>query len=634
MIRSLYQILFGILSLPSLVVAQDCLLQVPNDPLKAGLFMPWYVSTAPGSTLPCSQLIQGSEVFVEATITDLVTCELFVYSPLVIDAGTTPAYPILPGILPASNQVVIHIGANGNSVTLIPSYDSNTYYKSSKYKDSMDHGQCVNGLKSYSTKSIFGQFAYCNAPNFFNAINTMIVANSITIPPLGKSNLGDECPSTRHYGVVDQDPSDNVITQYIVTNNNKIAQDYTANRNNLLRIIKNGSDNRLLPNAIDNAVGCLPFEAPDLYDRLVKKPSAALNAIHSALTTQPQALTPSADPMCLVNGQLNLQKTNLFRAGVNQPQLTQLSTQDNINYCNNLINIGIPYFILHQNEFANAQSPDNTANNLLNFLCNRFANTWAQIGCPVLIGKQCPIGITKDANGVAIGNTLTTISSTVPTSSATTVSSSSTSSSTVPTSVTTTSSVAMTTMTVNPLFNFCGTSFNNINCQLPCFMGLNSECPTGNSCFNAPGICAAQTSPTSQPPTYYPPLLSANNFCGISFTEVNCSQPCPNGLQSECTTANYTCFNNPALCPNNKVCAPNNLSLYCGQLCPNGTDGECSPGNMCFSTNQTCDSSTPSSSSGFAGLTFSSPTSNSASYNTNLILCVLSIIFALLNTIN
>ena len=101
MFKAFYTLFLGTLSLSVLTTAQDCLLEVPNDPLNTGLFKPWFVSTAPGSAFPCSQLIQGSEVFVEATITDLATCELFVYSPLVIDAGTTPAFPILPAILPA-----------------------------------------------------------------------------------------------------------------------------------------------------------------------------------------------------------------------------------------------------------------------------------------------------------------------------------------------------------------------------------------------------------------------------------------------------------------------------------------------------------------------------------------------------
>jgi hypothetical protein len=194
----------------------------------------------------------------------------------------------------------------------------------------------------------------------------------------------------------------------------------------------------------------------------------------------------------------------------------------------------------------------------------------------------------------------------------------------------------MTTMTVNPLFNFCGTSFNNINCQLPCFMGLNSECPTGNSCFNTPGICAAQTSPTSQPPTYYPPLLSANNFCGISFIELNCSQTCPNGLQSECTTANYTCFNNPALCPNNKVCGINNSSLTCDQPCPSGFDTQCRYGLLCFSTNTTCYSqSNTTPSSLFGNAEDPKLLVNSAKMqNENLILVCVSLFFIMLNTIN
>ena len=99
----------SLMLLSSFIYSQDCLLQVPNDPLNTGLFKPWFLSTNPISQLPCSQAIIGSEVFVEATIFDITNNSFFVYNPLVIDMGTVPAIPINVGALPQNNIVVIHI---------------------------------------------------------------------------------------------------------------------------------------------------------------------------------------------------------------------------------------------------------------------------------------------------------------------------------------------------------------------------------------------------------------------------------------------------------------------------------------------------------------------------------------------
>jgi hypothetical protein len=51
------------------------------------------------------------------------------------------------------------------------------------------------------------------------------------------------------------------------------------------------------------------------------------------------ALVPSIDPMCLINGEESLEKTNAYRSGVNQPLLQILNNQNNINYCNRTITL-------------------------------------------------------------------------------------------------------------------------------------------------------------------------------------------------------------------------------------------------------------------------------------------------------
>ena len=103
-----------------LVQSQDCFLTVPNDPLNTGLFVPWFVSTNPISQVNCSQLTDGAEVFVEATIFDINNNNFFVYYPLVIDINTEPAVKPDVVALPPNNIVVIHFGINGDTITLLP----------------------------------------------------------------------------------------------------------------------------------------------------------------------------------------------------------------------------------------------------------------------------------------------------------------------------------------------------------------------------------------------------------------------------------------------------------------------------------------------------------------------------------
>ena len=340
--------------------AQDCYLEVPPDPLNTGLFKPWYLSTNPISEVNCTQTQDGTEVFVESTILDLDTGNFYVYNPLVVDKGTQPA--ITPQVisLPVNNTVIINVGANGNSVTLISNGNS------------FQVGNCVNGIPN---GSIFGQVAYCNGKNFFKTVNDLISIGKVIIPPIQNTILGDQCPTTRSFGVVDQDQSDNVITQYILTTDGKVAQDNPFNRKNIpniSKILSNGSDNRLLSDFILTAIGCKPFTAPDLFHKYIFKSSQTLNEIQANLlpyTDPAVALTPAIDPMVLDNGNKSLLKINLYRQGVNQPPLTILRIEDDLNYCNNLNVYGISFLILHRNEFTNFTSPNNQASNLLNFLC-------------------------------------------------------------------------------------------------------------------------------------------------------------------------------------------------------------------------------------------------------------------------
>ena len=504
--------------------AQDCILQVPSDPLNNGLFEPWYISS---NDMTCTQTNNKANAFVEATILDIDTGKFFVYFPLVIDDGKTPTIPPFKAILPLNNIVTLHFGTNGNSLTLKPTLVGT--------KNSVIDGNCVNGLPN---GSIFGQFAYCNAKNFFSKVNQLITTNIITVPPVGLSSAGEECPTTRSYAVVDQDQSDNVLSQYILTNDMTVVQDYPQNRVNVLKIIGNGSDNRLLDIFIDPAIKCVPFKAPDLYDVNIMRSSLALNEIQAntldinLITT---ALVPAIDPMVLDNDAQSLEKVNLYRIGVNQQPLSCLNKNDDIKYCNQLAIITPPFLTRYQNEFLNFASPDvELANNLMNFLAVRFVNTWDILNCLNLTGLQSPISVTVDpiTNIVISNNLITNI--TQPTSQDTQPTQPT--QDTQPTQATQDTQATQPTQDTQPqqsqanILNLCGTSAYNVNCTQPCPNGLDTDCLSeGYKCF-------AVLSNTL--------LCNYNNFCGTTFENINCEQQCPNGIDMDCAQYGGTlnCF--------------------------------------------------------------------------------------------
>ncbi len=85
-------------------------------------------------------------------------------------------------------------------------------------------------------------------------------------PRAGHGQDGLPCMTTRDYGLIDQDQSDNVVTSYLVLPDGKVAQNTAANQKTLhdSTTLVNGSDNLLLDGFVDPALDCTPFEAPDL----------------------------------------------------------------------------------------------------------------------------------------------------------------------------------------------------------------------------------------------------------------------------------------------------------------------------------------------------------------------------------
>ncbi len=382
----------------------NCSLIVPNNPLTAqGLATP-YQLFAPDAAQngPCNEANANQSAFVQATIFDPATGTFSVYEPLVIDQGTQPAVaPVVPN-LPADAVVGIWFGFNGTNLTLV---DNN---------GSLAQGNCINGLAG----SVFGQFAYCNAPQFFGAVNQAIGQGALAVPAPGIANDGFACPTTRDFSIVDQDQSDNVQTQYLANANGQTAQFSAANQAQIQNatVLANPSDNALLSELIDPPLGCTPWTAPDLANNGAPGLSLALDEIQAnAWQPTPVALIPANDPMVLNNGQESLQKVNLYREGVDQPPALNIPADANpTSYCANMYTnpsaaTGIIRVANDAQQFLQGQpSPmADAASNLANFVAMRLNQSFTNLNCGPLLNIADPVNLVTDANGVVIGATFT-----------------------------------------------------------------------------------------------------------------------------------------------------------------------------------------------------------------------------------
>ncbi|WP_205862668.1 hypothetical protein [Planosporangium thailandense] len=380
----------------------NCDLVVPPNPLSAqGLATPYLLVANNPRRGACHEGNTAQAAFVQGTILDPATGRLSVYNPLVIDAGQVPAVaPVVPR-LPPNAVVGLWFGFNGTNLTL---RDAN---------GSLAAGRCVNGLGD----SIFGQFAYCNAPAFFQAANSAINAGMLTVPPLGTAKDGNPCPTTRDFSVVDQDQSDNVTSTYLIAGNSA-AQNTAANRARLRGVAKvqvNGSDNLLVDAFIDRALGCTPFQAPDLADNGAMTTSLALNELQAAADQGGQvALVPPTNPMVMVGRRVSIDKTNLYRLGVDQPpiDLNQLGVNADQKgaranrvaadvagalgqqYCQNMVDIQSQRVQLDRNIDSQVTSPDRAAaTNLFTFLAQRLNKSFTQLGCQRLLRTRNPVKV-------------------------------------------------------------------------------------------------------------------------------------------------------------------------------------------------------------------------------------------------
>ncbi|MGW4562192.1 hypothetical protein ACWEN3_07175 [Streptomyces sp. NPDC004561] len=414
----------------------DCTLLVPDHPLTArGLATPYRLVATDPAQGPCHEANPDQSAFVEAAI---VTRDgkLTLYNPLVIDRGTRPAARTVRPSVPRGSTVGIWFGFNNANLTLRGSGRSNA----------LAQGTCVNGLRG----SVFGQFAYCNAPAFFAAANAQIAKGHLRIPALGTARDGLPCPTTRDFSVVDQDGSDNVVTHYLADAHGRIAQNNAASRAAMKKAARlanrgdrhhrhngrsrsrtgaptdlaNGSDNLLLTQFMDPALGCKPFTAPDQSGDGKATSALALDELSAAARQKaPVALVPPNDPMTLVDGHSSVTKTNAYRAGVDMPAIGAGAGRAGTAFCATLFRspVGVQRVFKDKGLFAKAPSPDPaTAPNLFGFLAARANQTFTNLGCDRLLGAADPVSLTTDAQGRVTDAVLTPLGSTPPTATTTT----------------------------------------------------------------------------------------------------------------------------------------------------------------------------------------------------------------------
>jgi hypothetical protein len=318
-----------------------------------------------------------------------------VYNPLVITAGTTPAATPAPPTIARGSAVIIDMGFNGTNLVL--------------QGRGARQGNCVDALG----QSLIGQVSACNAVNFYRMADQEIANGTLTVPALGTSADGQPCLDVRNFAVIDQDQSDNVISQYLLNANGQTAQSTAANAAAIAgsTALNNGSDDKLLAGFLDPANGCTAFSAPDSTSPSGTSGSQALNELSAHVNAQGTiAVVPANDEMTLVGNAFSVAKTNVYRSLVDQPLLPGNTDAATVaaDYCQNMVNIQPAQNKLDMTRELNFASPvPAVGNTLATFMGARLSASFMVLGC-ANFGLTNPVAVTVDNNGVATAVTYNT----------------------------------------------------------------------------------------------------------------------------------------------------------------------------------------------------------------------------------
>jgi hypothetical protein len=378
-------------------VNPNCTLIVPQNPLTAaGLATPYQLEATNPSDGPCHETDKNQTAFVQAAVIDLDNGQISVYNPLVIDMGTTPAAPPVVPALPTHYVVALWFGFNGDNLKLIPASGHND----------LQQNHCVQG---------HGQFAYCNAVEFFKRANQFVKDGRLIVPPIGVDTTANHeaCPTVRSFFVVDQDQSDNLTTEYLFTPDGKIAQNTATNRAALPGSVVKGnpSDNRLLDVFIDGALGCIPWKVPNLADPGAMVSALPLNELQAKkFQAPPIAQIPLGDPFALdppITGRESLRQVNEYRRGVNQRQVINPDDASTTKYCRKMRAVQPKKLFREKSVYIAFRSPDSTvADSLFTFMAQRYVGSYEILKCESLLNKPVNVALKTAEDGIVIDATL------------------------------------------------------------------------------------------------------------------------------------------------------------------------------------------------------------------------------------
>jgi hypothetical protein len=157
-------------------------------------------------------------------------------------------------------------------------------------------------------------------------------------------------------------------------------------------------------------LGCTPSKGADLADPGQILSALGLNELQarSRVVFQSQALIPAGDPMVLDNqGNPSLAKLNLYRQGVDQPQVRSLGQASTDAYCHSMMHQQSVALLRRQTQLTGAPSPvASLGTNLFTFMAARLVGSYQILNCQSF-GVKNPVTVTTDANGVATAATIT-----------------------------------------------------------------------------------------------------------------------------------------------------------------------------------------------------------------------------------
>jgi hypothetical protein len=272
----------------------------------------------------------------------------------------------------------------------------------------LQSGDCVAGEDNNGQFTSFTQVGACNATAFFAAANAAIAAGKLTVPAPGNSVDGQACLTTRSFAFVGANQSANVTTEYLTMPNGRMAQDTAANKISLAGAgtVVNQGDNGLLDQFVDPALGCTPWQEPNLADNGTPTSALPLDELQAAAWAGrdgvgAEALVPLNDPATLDRfGNYDQVKADTLRSIVDMAPLP--AGQSPAGYCAELEQAQGSRLQQDVNLLFGEASPQpHTADNLFTFLAMRLDQSFNRLGCGSL-GVTNAVSISVNGAGVAV----------------------------------------------------------------------------------------------------------------------------------------------------------------------------------------------------------------------------------------